>query len=136
MLSSAPEFLARAREMGLEEDYVQRLIVKGWDTYAKYAFSSAYTPGTSNEEPFINNVVIPILGDAQHRQIPILRWLVFETYYYVSSDTGVKSKRTSDDAPQKLPHADRVARMIRLKKRFFGRPLEGPYEPAHHLIDL
>eukprot|EP00971_Amphidinium_carterae_P008447 166775-Amphidinium_carterae.1 len=108
---------------------------RGWATYASFAFSSGYTPGATDDAPFLEHVVAPVLGDAQHPKVPVLRFLVHEAYGLAAADLKSKIERVGDEAPKQLPMHERSVRVERLRNRMKGLDLEGEFEPSYKLVD-
>ena len=78
-LESEAEFLNRLEELGLaaEQDV---FVAKGWATFGKFAFSTSYVPGTPDDQRYVEDVLIPVLGDRAHPKAASLRRLYFESY--------------------------------------------------------
>eukprot|EP00971_Amphidinium_carterae_P187005 3712003-Amphidinium_carterae.1 len=109
---------------------------KGWSTYATYAFSSGYTPGSSDDSLFLERVVVPVLEDAQHPKAAVVRFLVHEAYGLAAAELKSKIERVGDEAPKQLPQHERGIRVDRLKERLPGLDLSEDFEPAHKLVDV
>ena len=76
LITSKVEFLAMAKEYGLEEEHVAKLVSKGFDTIANFANGSDYVPGVSaTSEAFVKDIVVPVLGSDDHPKKPVLRRL-------------------------------------------------------------
>ena len=134
-LDSVAVFKQRALQIGLKESAIEELQKKGWETLASLAFSSGHIPGQGNDEVFVDKVIVPILGDANHVDAAKLRRLHFEAYTATANEMRHKLDHTSDDVPKKLPQAERSVRIRRLAARLPGLRLDGNMEPSHHLID-
>ena len=135
---SAPVFLARCKSVGLEDALVDRMVASGFNTYANFAFSSSYQPGSTDEGPFVEAVLKKILGDtgAAHAQAPVLRRLFYESYTLVASELKRKMERVDDDKPKIMPLQERASRWNELKKRVTGFSFHEEREPSFQLIDL
>lgn len=134
--TSAAAFRARALELGLTEEHIDRLVARGFSTFGELAFSSSYTPGHASDAPFVAAVIIPVLGDAEHVKQAALRRLFYEAYSFVSAEMRSKVERTDSDAPKRLPVPERASRMRAFVARLPGVQVTGPYEPSHALVDL
>ena len=44
------------------------LVAKGWGTHGTFAYASSYTPGAADDSKFVEDVVVPLLGSAEHPQ--------------------------------------------------------------------
>eukprot|EP00971_Amphidinium_carterae_P352541 6492644-Amphidinium_carterae.2 len=135
LITSEAEFKARAMQLGLTEAQCKSMKDRGWGTYATFAFSSGYTPGALDDSQFLEHVVAPVLGDAQHAKAPILRFLVHEAYGLAAADLKSKIERVGDEAPKQLPMHERAVRVERLKDRMRGLELDGEFEPSYKLVD-
>ena len=109
---------------------------KGWTTRASFAFSSSYSPNQIDDAPFVNAVLIPILGAADHPSAHKLRRLLFESFTMSVQDLRVSMGRTSDSTPRRIPQPERAARFAKLQTKLSGLKLEDLLEPSHRLTDL
>ena len=64
-LDSTAVFARRLEELKLSA-YLNVFTEKGWDSMGNFAFSCAHAPGSSDDSMFLNEVVVPILGDPAH----------------------------------------------------------------------
>eukprot|EP00971_Amphidinium_carterae_P325687 6456083-Amphidinium_carterae.1 len=135
LITSEAEFKARATQLGLSTEQWERLRGKGWNTYATFAFSSGYTPGAADDTQFIDKVVIPVLGDAQHAKAAVLRFLVHESYGLAAAELKSKIERVGDEAPKQMPQHERGLRVDRLRERLPGLDIAEDFEPAYRLVD-
>ena len=112
------------------------MLLKGWDTMGSFAFSCSFAPGNSDDSVFIQEVVVPLLGDADHTLKPQLRRLFFESYTQAALDVQRRAA-PSDEAekPKRLPAPERLARLRLLKTRLRGLVIEEDLEPSNALID-
>eukprot|EP00971_Amphidinium_carterae_P344423 6484831-Amphidinium_carterae.2 len=135
LITSEAEFRARVTQLGLSDDQWQKMRAKGWNTYATFAFSSGYTPGSPDDSQFLERVVVPVLDDAQHAQAAVLRFLVHEAYGLAAAELKSKIERVGDEAPKQLPQHERGLRVDCLKERLPGLDVTEDFEPAHRLVD-
>eukprot|EP00973_Karenia_brevis_P057187 7955903-Karenia_brevis.AAC.1 len=77
--------MRRVKELGLPE-HSKALEAKGWNTMGMFAFSANYIPGGADDAPFIEEVVVPILGHAEHQHKAAFRRLFFDSYATVAAD--------------------------------------------------
>ena len=140
-LDSIAVFEARAIEIGLSIDELERLRSRQWNTLGKLAFSCNYIPGVSDESglmklaALITGVASP--SEVPDERMPVVRRLFFEAYTLAASDMRHRSERKEDDPPRKLALAERVQRFEDQQRRLGpALSLEGELEPSHALIDL
>ena len=115
-LDSAVVSTARREAIGIEQEHFVKFAEKGSNTLGDFGFSSSYTPGQSDDMAFIEKVITPIFGVADHPKTAALRRLFYDAFTCVA--TGIKNKleRTDDDAPERLPLEERTARYEKLKQ--------------------
>lgn len=133
-LDSAAEFKARLVTFKLDA-FADRFREAGIETFGDMAFMSAYTPGTSDENMFCEDIVKPLLGDADHPMKGRLRRLFTEAYALAAADVQRRADSRPDDVPAKLPTAEREARRLRLVNRLPGLKLDGETDPSFRLMD-
>ena len=110
-LDSTAVFAKRVEELKLGP-VLNDMLLKGWDTMGSFAFSCSFAPGNSDDSVFIQEVVVPLLGDADHTLKPQLRRLFFESYTQAALDVQRRAA-PSDEAekPKRLPAPERLARL-------------------------
>ena len=86
LVDSNAVFESRALAIGISQDTVNALGLRGWVTHATFAFSVATNPGTGDDQPFIDGVLIPILGREDHVDAPKLRRLFYESHTLTAAD--------------------------------------------------
>jgi hypothetical protein len=134
-LDSQAFFNVRLIQLGLEE-HVNAFAVLGWTTMAKFGFGANYVPGRADEAPFINDIIVPLFGDANAPQKPIIRRLFFEAYTMAASDVQRRTSKPDDeDKPKKIPVAERAARFRVMQAQLSGLTLTGELEPSNLLVD-
>ena len=139
ILESEAVFADRARSFKITEEVITALKAKGWSTHGSYAFSCGHPPGASNEQLFVDSVLKAVLGDdGDPRRVMDagLRRLFFESYTLCAADMRSKVERSGDDAPRKLPTAERNDRLDKLITKMSSLNIEGPNEPSNHLVDI
>ena len=134
-LDSEAVFEARLKAVGLEDVHIQKAREAGWRTLAEFAFSSSYVPGQVGDSTFVNEVVIVVLGDANHVKRSALRRVFFEAYTAVAADLKRRLEKTDEEPPRRLPLAERSARVKALQDRLQGLELTGELECSHALVD-
>ena len=85
LVDSAAVFEARARSIGIDDQVIAQMGLRGWVSHATYAFSVATTPG-GDEQIFADGVIVPLLGNADHRDAPKLRRLFFESHTLTAAE--------------------------------------------------
>ncbi len=138
-VDSAAVFANRLAELGLDGKKAN-FDDKGWTTMAKFAFAPGITTGTIEDADFKAKIGDIILGpnpDAATLQLePSLRRLWFEAWTMTIGQMRRAVERTDDDAPKKIPKAERESRKQALEDRLgVAFKMEGELEPADALID-
>ena len=101
-----------------------------------FAFSCSFSPGSSDDRMFINEVVIPLLGDAGAILKPQLRRLFFEAYTLAALDVQRRVAPSDEpECPKKLPAPERLSCLRAIKARLEGLAVEEQLEPSDALID-
>ena len=132
-LDSTATWEERLKELGLAE-HINHFRSLGWVSFGTFAFCTDYVPGVGG--PFEEDILIPGLGSRDHKHKLLLRRLFFEAFTLAATDLKRRTMTNEDDAPLRLPIAEREARWNRLQARLNGLTLEGPLEPSHHLQDF
>ena len=128
-------FKKKISQFGLNE-FQEKFEELGWCTMADFAFAANYQPGGPDEQPFILEVVVPILGHDAHPKKAALRRLFFESFTTMAADAHHRATQTDEDTRiRKLPKEEREIRMASLKAELTGLSIEGPLEPSHTLIN-
>ena len=135
MVDSNAVFEARARGIGLSDAVITEMARRGWTSHATFAFSVATQPGV-DEQAFLDGVVIPILGAAEHIDAPKLRRLFFEAHTLTSADLRRKVDATEQEAPRKLPAPEIAQRLELLQQRINPLKIANVLEPSHQLINM
>jgi len=120
-LDSKAFFSARLSTLGLN-DVITPFAVLGWTTMGEFAFAANYKPGSSDESAFLEEIVVPLYGDAATPKKASLRRLFFEAYAMAAADLHRRAVQPDDeDKPKKLPAVERAARSKRGCGRTFVR---------------
>jgi hypothetical protein len=136
LLSSEAFFKERALECGLSEQQFQILKDKNLSCARSFAFAISRE---GNEEDlkelakiFVSPPEVPGVG-----LLSILRGLHFESYTLFVADWRSRVEKSDrDEAPRRLPLAERNSRRAAQVARLPGVRLEGVTDPGHRLIDL
>ncbi|CAL1128793.1 unnamed protein product [Cladocopium goreaui] len=134
LVDSTPVFEARARAIGIDDQVITQMGLRGWVSHATYAFSVATTPG-GDEQIFADGVITPLLGNADHRDAPKLRRLFFEAHTLTAAEMKRKVDSTEQEAPRKLPAPEIAQRIELLQARIHPLIVANFLEPSHHLIN-
>jgi hypothetical protein len=134
-VESEAAFSARALSIGLHSDVLKLLRDGGLDTFGKYAYSSAYTPGSSDEKPFVQ-LLTTILGrDPTVQELAVLRRLYFESHALSVADLRTRVESRDEDQPKKMAAPERTSRLEAQKLTLLGINISGANEPANCLVD-
>mmetsp|Transcript_56011 Transcript_56011/g.91199 ORF Transcript_56011/g.91199 Transcript_56011/m.91199 type:complete len:408 (+) Transcript_56011:59-1282(+) len=134
LVDSTAVLEGRARTIGLSDAVMTAMALMGWTTHATFAFAVATQPG-GDEQVFIDGVVIPILGAAEHIDAPKLRRLFFEAHTLTSADLRRKVDANEQEAPRKLPAPEIAQRLELLQQRINPLKIANVLEPSHQLIN-
>ena len=134
LVDSTAVFEGRARTIGLTDEVIQALGLRGWTTHATFAFAVATQPG-ADEQAFADGVLVPLLGQADHVAAPKLRRRFFEAHTLTSADLRRKVDSTEQEAPRKLPAPEISQRLTLLQARINPILIANVLEPSHHLIN-
>ena len=135
VLESKAVFLGRAKHMGVSDVTLAALERRNWAALGSYAFSSSYVPGSGDDRSFREQVLIPVLGSADHVEASALRRLLFEAYTLSAAELRGRLDRQVDDTPRRLPAVERHDRYKKLQASLPHLELSGPNEPANALVD-
>ena len=134
LVDSAAVFETRAKAIGLADGVLNAMALRGWTTHATFAFAVACQPG-ADEQAFLDGVVVPILGAAEHAEAPRLRRLFFESHTLTSADLRRKVDSNEMEAPRKLPPPEIAQRLDLLQARIHPLKIANVLEPSHQLIN-
>jgi hypothetical protein len=84
----------------------------------------------------VDNVLVPVLGAADHVIGSVLKRLFFESYSLGIASLKRQLERSDDEPPRKMPTLERSVRLKRIQDRFAGMALDRDLEPSHKLADL
>ncbi|CAE7487060.1 ubiad1 [Symbiodinium natans] len=136
VLASTPALEKQCEKVGLSDEWTKAMIAAQVDTLSKvsYAVSLPGTPATdTNIEDFAGKLrpgVALSLGDNA-----ALKRLVFEAQTLCIAELR-SSVQVGEDAPRKLPAAERALRIEQQAARLKGLPLaKGAWQCAHSLYD-
>eukprot|EP00435_Cladocopium_sp_Y103_P011618 s1129_g3.t1 len=134
-LESKPAWEARARTIGVPDDFIQELKHAQLDTFGQWAFCCAGDPNSFDDTPMRQAVQGMIGRDVTPQEMLLCRRLYFEGRTYAVSDMQSRIDRSADDKPRVMPLAERMARIERQKVALVGVTWTAELEPAHKLVD-
>ena len=134
-LESSALFKERALNFGLSQAVITTLVARGYDTFGKLAFCSAYRPGQSDEAPLMAALATILGRQVRDDEAPALRRLHFEASTMIMSDMKSRVERTDASEPKRLPMAERTARLEKQKADLVGVVINQENEPSHQLVD-
>jgi len=135
LVDSNAVFESRALAIGLSQETVNALALRGWVTHATFAFLVATNHGTGDDQPFIDGVLIPILGREDHVDAPKIRRLFYESHTLTAADLRRKVDANEQEAPRKLPPPEIAQRIEALQTRVSPLIIQNVLEPSHQLIN-
>ena len=135
-VDSKASFIARVKELNIPDRFRTALEDKHIDTYARFAFISAYQPNSGDEKPFLQ-ALNSILGEeVDTAELPAFRRLFYEAHTLSIQDLRTRLDKTDEDKPRKLAMPERMERLQRLKAALPGLVIDSQMEPSHSLVDL
>ena len=136
MVDSKAVFKSRITTLGMAS-LMPFLEGKGWDTQASFAFATGFGANGPDEVKFTQDVVVPILETADRKWVASLRRFHYECFMMTTHDLAQRTTKTDEDLdkPIKLPGAERVARLQRVKDSAPGVDFSGVLEPSCKLVD-
>lgn len=137
-MDSEAAFAERARSINISEEHLGKLKAKRLNTYGSFAFISSFSPGSSDERPFIRALskALDCAEDAlDEGTMAAFRRLYYECHTVTLGDLRSRIERRDDDAPKRLPMAERAERLAQLKASLVGLTVDVQLEPAHRLMD-
>ncbi len=135
-LDSTAEFNRRAELLGVSQRLRDALGRQGLNTFGRFAFSVAYSPGQQDETPLTDlatmlNGGVPV----NPGEMASLRRLFWESHTLALADLKQKSEHGSEGVTKKLPTAERKARSDNQRTRLTGVVWGPESEPSHQLVD-
>ena len=135
-LDSAAVFRARALGIGLTAADVDAMAARGWSSYSTFGHASSAIPGQTDDTAFTRDILVPIVGAADHVRAPMLRKLYYEAYTINVTDLRVRAGRTGDEPARSMPGPERMHRFRQLKALVSGVDFGGVNMPSNYLIDV
>ena len=117
-LDSKAAFQERALVVGLSQANLASLSAVDVETYASFAYCTAYQPGQGDETPFVNFLTRTFGGAPDAGTLAAVCWLFFEAHAMALEDLRAKTDRTESSEARTLPLAEEVERVRQIKKSF------------------
>ena len=134
LVDSTAQFESQLHETGLGAPLVAALKTHGVRTLAQLAFTVGQ-PGQPIADASIEALIQASIGRAPTlNETSILKRVAFEAQTYLTATLRQAVDRT-DDAPRKIPMAERSTRMEAIRANLGGLNISGELEPAHSVLD-
>lgn len=134
-LDSRASFTQRALDVGLTEGQIQALDGVGVDSFAKYAYCTAYRPGQVDDTPLVNFLIRAFGANPAAGALASARRLFFESHALALDEFRSRAERTESSEARTVPLAEKMDRVRQLKARLTGLTFTPATEPSHSLID-
>ncbi len=135
-LDSTAVFRERVVTLGLDCAWAA-FSERGWTTFGAFAFASGANPNNADDDKWVREVLVPILGSPTHVLAQAVRRLYYECFVMAAADFKRRVTASSDDAPARMANAEREDRRKRLAAKLDGGlELIGETDPSNELIDL
>ena len=134
-LDSKASFSQRAIEVGLTAANVRALEVAGVDSFAKYAYCTAYQPGQADDTALVDFLNRTLGAPQPAGTLASARRLFFESHALALDELRSRADRTESSEARTIPLAEKMARVRSVKQRLTGLTFTPATEPSHSLID-
>ena len=134
-VDSKAVFVARAALIGIEQFGIDAMVAAGFDTMARWAYSTSYSPGSADDSALKTLLAQLLGGDPTLGQLSCYRRLYFEAHTTSVSDLRDHITSTDDSGPRRLAPPERAARYEKQKAKLIGVALEGELEISNSLLD-
>ena len=138
-LESVAAFRDRAKQIGVEERYIEKFVQKKFAAFGRYAFAVVYSPQHTDESPLVDFLQQLLEEQPSPDQLACLRRLFFESHSMALTDVRLRIEASPADpgaATRKLATAERVARQREQEQRLQGIVFTPETTPSNHLVDL
>ena len=102
---------------GAPDRFLDRLDLRGWNTFANFAHAPTATPGTAGAEAAVKVVLDAVLGETFAVHEAAFRRLHWEAWTLTAADLKREVDGTDEATPRKLPVAEIGARHHALRHR-------------------
>ena len=134
LIDSSAQFESQLHDTGVSLPLVTSLKTHGVRTPAQLAFAVGQ-PGQPIADTAIETLVQAAAGRSPTlNETAILKRVAFEAQTYLTATLRQAVDRT-DDAPRRIPMAERSTRMEALRTNLGGISIQGELEPAHCVLD-
>ena len=136
-MESVPSFRARAADIGMRDELIERLVVAGVDTFGKLAYVCRVNPTAGDDGP-LKEALGRLLTDGDPltpQDMILIRRLWFESYTLTVTELQNKMQKNPSDTPKSIPLAERLVRIDEQRDRLRGLVYDQFLEPAHSLTD-
>ncbi|CAE7245188.1 unnamed protein product [Symbiodinium sp. CCMP2592] len=134
-LESVPAFTDRAKQIGISEELLNKLLAKNLNTFGKLAFVCSSKPSSGDDTPLFEALKTLIGSEVPVEQHMVIRRLWYESHAHALVDLESRASRTSDASPRELPLAERLTRLKRQRGELKGLEMDIHTEPGHGLVD-
>ena len=137
-LESVAAFRERAKQIGVEDRYIEKFEAKKFAAFGRYAFAVVYSPQHTDETPLINFLNELLEEHPTPDQLACMRRLFFESHSMALTDVRQRVEASPDPAAatRKLATAERVARQREQETRLGGIVFTPESTPSNHLVVL
>ena len=133
-MDSQALFFSMVKAAGLQ-DFSEKFTEQGMDTISTFVFAGNYTPGAENDVRFLEQAILPILGNEGHIKVKSLHKLHFDCFHQVAAEALRRTTQDDDSKPKKLPAPERQVRLEAIKERLKPIRIKGELLPSNLLID-
>ena len=135
-MDSRSVYEQRLKACDVPDEAISRLTEVGVTSLSKLAFCTSYAPNMTDDTPLINFFKQTINPELSAGVLSSLRRAFFEAHTFMLSDLRSKIDKKEDEAPRRVPQAERNSRLQAQRTRLMGVEVSGPLEPSDSLIDL
>ena len=123
-------------DLGLSS-HAERFAELEWTCLSHVVYATTYTPhGISDEGLFERDIIVKVLGDADHPHRPRLRRLYFEAFALSAAELRRKVEADPSDISRMVPQAELEERRRRIAKQLPSLvEMDGMFEPDLDVSD-
>ena len=127
--TSLAVFDAKSKDMGLE-GYKDEMSRRGWTTMSAFALASSWSPGSGDDQAFIQQVASQgHCWEQDHADLPKLRKLYQEAYAIVAAELRSRLEGTQE------ADGSKTRKLKAAYAAYAHTQLTDQLEPAHHVVD-
>jgi len=121
-LESTAAFKERAKQIGVEDRYIDKFVAKNFAAFGRYAFAVVYSPQHTDETPLLKFLNDLLDEQPSPDQLSCMRRLFFESYSMALTDVRQRVEGAPDPSAvtRKLATAEMVARQQEQQARLGG----------------